>query len=239
MRLNKFLAQYTHLSRRKADEAISDGQVSINGEKVITLGVLVDPNKDQVSLKGKPVKITQEFVYVMLNKPKGVLSAVKDEQRNLPTVADMVRSKHRLYPVGRLDKDTTGLILMTNDGDLAYRLTHPTFHIPKTYRAEILGKVRQGALTMLQNGVELDDGMTAPAELEVISSNPRKTVLRLTLYEGRKRQIRRMAAALRLHLLALERLAIGSLQLNELKTGQWRELTTTEVKTLKEETGLA
>ena len=231
IRLNKYLANLGIASRRKIDEMIDYKQIMVNG-KIVPQGIKIDPQKDKLTVNGRPVQTKQSLIYIILNKPKGIISTAIDTH-NRQTVLDLVKFKERLYPVGRLDQDSQGLILLTNDGDLTYKLTHPKFHIPKTYHVSILGKVKQPDLFQLREGIELEDSKTAPADVKIIKQEPQKTILEMTLYEGKKRQIRRMAAALHLFITELKRVSMGSLKLENLEEGKYRTLTTVEVKNLQ------
>ncbi len=219
VRLAKFLSTAGVASRRAAEEIVRAGRVSVNGAAV------TDPARDvtdadAVTVDGQPVHTASDRVVYILNKPVGVVSTASDPQRR-PTVVSLIPSAHRLYPVGRLDIDTTGLILLTNDGDLAHRLTHPSFEVPRTYRARVTRPpVRDTALRQLRRGVTLDDGVTAPDVLEI------------TIHEGRKRQVKRMCEAVGHPVRRLERIAFGPLTLNDLAPGAHRRLTPEEVTAL-------
>lgn len=233
IRLNKYLAHLGVASRRAVDELITLGKISLNGKVVTQLGTKVIPDKDEIVVGNRKIKnALEKLVYIILNKPKGVVSTSKDTFGNT-TVLDLVKSSARLYPVGRLDQDSHGLILLTNDGDLTLKLTHPRFHIYKIYLVTILGFVPDSKVSLLRNGVLLDDGKTAPAKVTIVRQGPRQTVLEITLWEGRKRQIRRMCAELHLHLTDLQRIAIGPLTLGDLKIGKWRNLLDSEISALK------
>lgn len=261
MRLNKYLASLGVASRRKVDKLIKERRVKIN-DHVAKLGDQVEPEKDQISVSGKEmVKREEQKVYIILNKPSGYTSTVakiKGEKNVLELIShpepiwseahgrrldsgSRFRIKprmtgvgyERLYPVGRLDKDSTGLILLTNNGELAQKLTHPKFHIPKTYEVLILGNVSDTQIEMMSKGITLEDGKTVPADVKVIrKSLPNHTLLQITLCQGKKRQIRRMAAALHLHILGLKRTSIGSIKLGNLKVGDYRQLTREELLAL-------
>ncbi len=229
MRLAKYLAHAGVASRRASEAIIADGRVTVDG-KVVT-----DPARDvddsrAVKVDGKRVKTAGHArVVYLLHKPAGYVSTAKDPQRR-PTVLDLVPSRERLYPVGRLDYDTTGLILLTNDGDLAHRLTHPSFEVPRTYRARVANApVNEPALRTLREGVLLEDGMTAPAKVRRISSNH----IELTIHEGRKRQVKRMLEEVGHPVRALERVAFGPLRLGALEPGEHRALTAAEVERLR------
>lgn len=235
--LVKFVAQSGAASRRRAEMLIRQCRVLVNGKTVIDPAAMIDPEKDIVLVNGRKVQQKNKFVYILLNKPKGVVSTARDEKKR-PTVVKVVGHQQRLYPVGRLDIDTTGAILLTNDGTLTNKLTHPRYHIPKTYRLVIEGIVQEKQLQKFRNGIQLEDGKTAPADITVIKQSPQKTTLEVVLYEGKKRQIRRMCEALGLSLLALQRTAIGPLQIGKLPLGAHRPLSAKEVTQLKQSVGL-
>ncbi|HZE06049.1 MAG TPA: pseudouridine synthase [Solirubrobacteraceae bacterium] len=227
MRLAKFLATAGVASRRAAEEIVRAGRVTVAGETV------TDPARDvteldAVAVDGNPVTMTAPRVVYAVNKPAGVVSTASDPQRR-PTVVSLIASEHRLYPVGRLDIDTTGLILLTNDGALAHRLTHPSFEVPRTYRATVSRPpIADAALRALRRGVTLDDGPTAPARVRRVAPD----TLELTIHEGRKRQVKRMCEAVGHRVRALQRVAFGPLELGDLKPGGYRRLTAQEVDAL-------
>lgn len=227
MRLGKFLAHSGVASRRAAEELIRAGRVRVGGE------VVTDPALDVAEASAVTVddeRVAPEPLEVhMVNKPAGVVSTAQDTHGR-PTVVDLVRSARRLYPVGRLDADTTGLILLTNDGELANRLMHPRYEVPRTYRAHVKGRPDDAALRRLSDGVELDDGVTAPAKVRRVAPS----VLELTLHEGRKHQVRRMCEAVGHPVTELERIAFGPLGLGELPPGRHRRLSAAEVERLRE-----
>jgi 23S rRNA pseudouridine2605 synthase len=230
MRLAKHLAHAGVASRRAAEELIAAGRVTVDGE------VVRDPARDvtgdeQIAFDGEPVGATPtRLVVYAVHKPAGIVSTAKDTHGR-PTVVDLVNAPGlRLYPVGRLDADTTGLILLTNDGELANRLTHPRYEVPKTYRAQVRGgALREGELRALREGVELDDGRTAPARVRQV----RPGLLEITIHEGRKRQVRRMCEAVGHPVERLQRVAFGPLRLAGLKEGAARRLTAAEVERLR------
>jgi 23S rRNA pseudouridine2605 synthase len=227
VRLARYLAHAGVASRRKAEELVRAGRVTVGGE------VVTDPARDvdddsEVAFDGEPVAPEPREVHV-LNKPAGVVSTARDPQGR-PTVTDLVPSERRLYPVGRLDADTTGLILLTNDGELANRLTHPRYGVEKTYRARIRPpRPSERALRALREGVELEDGRTAPARARLVEPG----VLEITIREGRKRQVRRMCEAVGHRVVELERIAFGPLRLRGLAPGAHRRLTPAEVERLR------
>jgi 23S rRNA pseudouridine2605 synthase len=227
VRLAKFLAHSGVASRRAAETLIRDGRVAVGGEIVVDPARDVDETSD-VTVDAEPIAPEPLEVHV-LNKPAGVVSTARDTHGR-STVTDLVRSTRRLYPVGRLDADTTGLILLTNDGDLANRLTHPRYGVPRTYRARVEGKPGDSALRQLREGVELDDGPAAPAEARSI----RPGILEITVREGRKRQVRRMCEAVGHPVVQLERVAFGPLRLRGLAVGAHRRLTPAEIELLRQ-----
>ena len=233
IRLQKYLAERGVASCRKAEEMILAGRVAVDGRRA-QLGQSVDPKHARVSIDGQAIDQKKErLAYLMLHKPRGFVATMGDRHA-ARTVAELVAGRpERLYPVGRLDKDSEGLLLMTNDGALAHALTHPSKHIAKLYRVTVRGLVEESKLEKLSGGMYLDGRRTLPAELRVLVSEPERTVLEFTLREGRNRQIRRMCEALGLEVMRLKRTAVGPLRLGMLPAGQWRELTTEEVKRLK------
>lgn len=231
-RLQKVLATRGWGSRRVCEDIIAAGRVSVNGE-VAVLGRRVDTDHDRVEVDGVPIGVRPGLVYYLLNKPVGVITSAHDPQGR-PTVVSLVPDEPRVFPVGRLDADTEGLLLLTNDGDLAQRLTHPSHGVDKEYLAEVEGgAVAQGKLRMLREGIELDDGMTAPAQV----SQPSPGVLRITIHEGRNRQVRRMCDAIGHPVRRLVRVRISTLSDRALRPGQWRELELRELTALVESVG--
>jgi 23S rRNA pseudouridine2605 synthase len=229
IRLQKVLARLGYGSRRVCDDLIDSGVVTVNGE-VAVLGRRVDVERDQVAVNGVPVGIRPEFVYYLLNKPAGVVTTASDPQGR-PVVVDLVPAEPRVFPVGRLDADTEGLLLLTNDGDLTQRLTHPSFGVEKEYVAEVEGMPSPAAVRALREGVDLDDGRTAPAKVSLVPGPP--AVLRITIHEGRNRQVRRMGEAVGHPVRRLVRTRIGPLADRQLKPGEWRALTLPEVRSLE------
>ncbi|MFC1991666.1 pseudouridine synthase [Chloroflexota bacterium] len=214
-------------SRRKLAAAIMEGRVTVNGEVITNLRSPVNSQQDTITIDGKAVKLKPEqHVYIILNKPEGVLSTVRDERRR-KTVSDFIPDKYRhlrLYPVGRLDIDTTGLLLLTNDGELTYRLTHPGFENEKEYLVQVKGFLKTEELQKLEKGVRLEDGMTAPAKAKEVKDSPPFNYS-LTIHEGRKRQVRRMFEAFGYKVITLKRVRIGKLTLGNLEEGEVREVT--------------
>jgi 23S rRNA pseudouridine2605 synthase len=229
VRLGKYLAHAGVASRRAAEKLVFDGRVTVGSEIVRDPARDVGP-RDDVAVDGRPVSTADRprLVYA-LHKPAGVVSTARDPQGR-PTVVGLIRSSERLYPVGRLDADTTGLILLTNDGELANRLTHPRYGVPKTYRVTVANPpVRPAALEQLEQGVELDDGRTAPARVRRLGADR----FEITIREGRKRQVRRMAEAIGYRVRALERVQLGPLRLGTLAAGEHRRLKQAEIEALR------
>ena len=235
-RLQKILAHAGFGSRRACEELIRQGRVMVN-EQIAQLGQKADPDRDRITLDGKLVQVDRRRTYVALHKPRGVLSDEGDGSGRLTTARDLVPLPGRLFPVGRLDLRSEGLILLTDDGDLAYRLTHPRFGHEKEYRALVEGFPAERTLARWRQGVFLDGRRTAPAQVAILNREQDYTWLRVVLREGRKRQIRRVAAMLGHSVHRLIRVRIGPLRLGSLGPGQWRRLTAAEVRALRAETG--
>lgn len=233
VRLQKLLAQAGYGSRRKCETLIASGRVFVNGKRAY-LGQKADPDRDRVKIDGKEIELASP-IYIKLNKPKGVISSTIDElNQGRTTIMDLIPVSEHLYPVGRLDKQSEGLILLTNDGALTHRLTHPRFQHEKVYEVIVEGKVPKEALKQWRRGIYLEGRKTAPATIEVLEQMPDSTKLLVRLREGRKRQIRKIAAQLGYPVKRLNRLQIGPLKLGALNPGEWRHLTDREVKALKD-----
>jgi 23S rRNA pseudouridine2605 synthase len=232
MRLNKFLAQAGISSRRGADLLIQSGRVTVNGVKIEKLGALVDEKKDEIRVNGKKVALPEKFIYILLNKPKGYLCTVKDSFGR-PTVLDLVGKDRKVFPVGRLDLDTEGVLLLTNDGELSYRLTHPKFQVEKTYLVTIKGEINEKILKKFQKGIKLDDGKIAKGEAEILKIEKGNSVFELRLREGRKREIKRMCKAAGLSVTNLVRTKFANLTAKNLNPGAWRYLKEKEIENLK------
>ena len=224
-RLQKVLARAGIASRRASEEMIQAGRVTINGQ-IAALGDKV-ADSDRIELDGIPVLRDPNLVHYLLHKPREVVSTASDTE-NRQTVVDLVPSTIRVYPVGRLDADSEGLIILTNDGDLTHRLTHPSFGVPKEYLVHVEGIPQRSALRSLREGIQLEDGMTAPAQV----SMPDQRLLKITIHEGRNRQVRRMCAAIGHPVVRLVRVRIGPITDSSLTAGSWRELTNEEVRSL-------
>ena len=230
MHLLKYLAQAGVAARRKAETLIREGDVTVNGR------TMTDPtyhvqDADQVMVNGSLVAFESREYYA-LHKPLGVISTAEDTHGR-QTVTELIKTEVRLYPVGRLDADTSGLLLLTNDGNLANHLTHPRYEVPKTYRAELQGAITEAAADKLRQGVELEDGLTAPAEVSLLKRTPNQSEIELTIREGRNRQVRRMAETVGFPVVKLKRIAIGSVKLGDLAVGESRPLSESELERLK------
>ena len=232
MRLQKFLAQAGVASRRKAEEYIEEGRVSVNGEVVTQLGVKVN-SKDRVTFDGKEVKLEEEKVYILLNKPIGYVTTAKD-QFNRDSVLDLVKVKQRIVPVGRLDMYTSGALLLSNDGDFVYHITHPKHQIDKTYTVTVRGNVSKEELAILNKPMLIDGYMTSGAKAKIIKEDKDKNITRLAIviHEGRNRQVRKMCEQIGKSVMALHRTKIGQIDVKDLKLGSWRYLTEKEIKSL-------
>lgn len=233
VRLNKYLADHGIASRRKADELIAEGQVMVNGQ-MAQVGQRIDSAVDTVVVgKTELTPLSQaDLEYWVVYKPRGYVSTVKDPD-NRPSVISLVHSKQRLYPVGRLDIESEGLLLLTNDGELTNTLTHPRYHIAKTYHVWVTGEVTEAKLNKLRSGVRLSDGPTAPCEIVSTMLRTRKAALTITLYEGRSRQIRRMMPQVDLEVTKLKRVGIGPVHIGSLRVGESRRLTQAEIDQLR------
>lgn len=236
-RLQKVLARAGIASRRKCEELIAAGRVKVNGEIISTLGSKVDPERDFIEVDGKPIVLPRKHIYLILNKPVGYVCTVHDPQGR-PTIMDLIPLNRRLYPVGRLDMDSEGLVLLTDDGDLTQRLTHPSQEHKKEYLVLVEGHPEPHNLQRLREGVALDDGFTWPADVTVLGQEPEGTWLHFIIHEGRKRQLRRMCQAVGHPVRRLIRVRIGPLRLGELPVGQYRPLTEEECTLLRIAAGL-
>lgn len=233
-RLQKILARAGIASRRKAEELILHGHVTVNGRVVTELGTKSDPERDHIKVDGKSIRL-QPLVYLVLNKPKGHVTTLADPEGR-PTVADLLRGvKVRVYPVGRLDYDAEGLLLCTNDGELAHRLMHPRYEVPKIYQVKVKGVMEEKAFTKLRRGIVLEEGRTAPARIKPLHKTEANSWIELTIREGWNRQIKRMCERVGHPVLKLQRIRYGPLELGDLPLGQHRMLTPREVALLKGE----
>lgn len=231
-RLQKILSSAGITSRRSAEVMITAGRVAVNGQIVTELGSKADPETDKITVDGKPVAISKKRIYLLLNKPAGYVTTLSDPDGR-PVVTELLKDiPERLYPVGRLDFNTEGLLLLTNDGDWANRLAHPSHEVEKEYLVKIRGSLGSDKIALLTKGVKLDDGMTAPAKIEIIRVLEKNVWFTMTIHEGRYRQVRRMCEAVELPLVKLKRIRYGNILLGELKTGEYRLLDPAEAKLL-------
>ena len=227
-RLQKLIARAGLTSRRNAEKLITEGKVTVDGKIIKELGAKFDAEKNKICVDGKILKFDAEKIYILLNKPRGYICTAKDD-RGRKTVLDLINISERVYPVGRLDFDSEGALLLTNDGELMNALIHPKFKIDKTYRATISGDITEEKLNRLRAGIELEDGLTAPAEIFLLDKN----LVEITIHEGRNRQIRRMFAAVGCNVQRLKRVNFAGLTLENLKAGRFRLLTPEEINYLK------
>ena len=234
VRLQKFLADSGVASRRKCEQHILDGLIAVNEKVVTELGTKVDPDKDKVSYKGKVITQNKEYVYILLNKPLGYVTTAKD-QFNRPIVMDLIKNMNkRLVPVGRLDMYTTGALILTNDGEIVNKITHPKHEITKTYTITLIGIITNEEVEQLRNGVKIDDYVTKPARVKILKTDEEKNRSRLeiTIHEGKNRQIRRMCEIIGRKVLALHRSKIGNLSVSQMKPGEYRTLNKKEIDQL-------
>jgi len=232
MRINKYIAQAGVASRRKADELITAGNVKVNGLVLREPGYDVVEG-DVVEVNGRRIQAEEKKVYILLNKPIGYVTTVSDDKER-PTVMDLVKDiDARIFPVGRLDYNTSGMLIMTNDGDFAYKVTHPKHELTKTYRARVAGILSNEKVWKLRKGVDIGGFVTSPAKVEVVKGLPRSTVVDITIHEGKNRQVRKMFKAVGNNVQELERIAIGNIRLGRLAEGHYRKLTKEEIEYLK------
>lgn len=233
VRLQKVIAASGLASRRKAEEWIAQGRVTINGKIVRELGTRIDPERDHVKVNGRHLKEVEPYTYIVLNKPKGIVSSLNDPEGR-PTISHLLHGVTlRVFPVGRLDFDTEGLMLLTNHGELAQALLHPRYHVAKVYLTKVKGMLDDEEIAQLARGVKLDDGMTAPAIVKKVRKAEENSWLEVTIYEGRKHQVKRMFEAVRHPVLKLKRIKFGPLTLGDLPPGEFRYLTDREANTLR------
>ena len=237
-RLQKVMARAGVASRRHSEELITAGRVTVNGEVVTSLGTKVDPGRDAIAVDGRVLVTEVPQAYLALNKPPGFVTTMSDPQGRPTIVGFLPPEPAGLFAVGRLDMDTDGLLLVTNDGELADRLMHPRHHVSKTYRVVVAGRPTPGEIDQLREGIPLDDGPTAPAEVDLLGTQGRTSLLRLTIREGRKRQVRRMFSSLGHPVVALRRVRFGPIELGEQPQGTIRPLSAEEVDALKRDAGL-
>lgn len=233
VRLQKYIAMSGKASRRAAEELITSGRVKVNDNIIKELGTKVEIGADIIKLDGKIIKPETKKYYIMLNKPTGYVSTVND-QFDRPTVIDLIDEeiKSRVFPVGRLDYDTEGLLLLTNDGDFTYKVTHPKFNMDKTYIAIIKGGIKVSSLNLLRRGITIEDYKTSPAEVEILDAEKGVTTIKITIHEGKNRQVRKMFDAVGCKVIELKRISIGTVELGTLPLGRWRYLTSHEISYL-------
>jgi len=232
MRLQKYLALCGVASRRKSEELIASGRISVNHIPVREMGIQIDPEKDVVSMDNKVLEPEQKMHYILFYKPAGVVTTLSDPEGRRTVISYFPEIRERIFPVGRLDYDTEGLLIMTNDGNLAYHLTHPRHQVEKTYRAVVEGLPSPSDLKQLQEGIELDGRKTAPAKIRLISGSSQQSTVQITIHEGRNRQVKRMFEMIGHPVIYLKRERIGAIGLGNLKKGQWRYLTAKEIQYL-------
>lgn len=231
-RLQKYMARCGVASRRKCEELILAGKVTVNGLKVTELGTKININNDIVHYNGALIKLEETKRYIMLNKPKGIITSVKDE-KNRKTVIDLIDVEERIYPIGRLDYDSSGLLLLTNDGDLYNNVIHPRKNLYKTYIAKVNGVFSSQELDRFRIGVDIGGYITAECKIETIWSNDKHSKVKISIMEGKNRQIRRMCAAFNHEVIELKRISIGDINLDNLEIGEWRELSSDEINYIK------
>ena len=232
-RLQKYLAECGIASRRKCEEYITQGKAQVNGKTITELGVKVNPEKDKITFEGKNVKQEERKVYILLNKPIGYVTT-SDEQFGRDKVLDLVKVRERVVPVGRLDMYTSGALILTNDGDFVYKVTHPKHEITKTYTVTVKGIIKNEEVEQLRKGVKIDDYTTRPAKVKILKTDEEKDISRLeiTIHEGKNRQVRRMCESVGRRVIALHRSKIGNIGVKDIELGKWRYLKDFEVKTL-------
>ena len=235
--MNKALAMSGVASRRKAAELVAAGRVRVNGSPVLEPGTRVDPERDILQFDGTTLRVRRHFRYVLLNKPAGVITTASDE-RGRRCVLDLIPESRGLNPVGRLDKDTEGVLLLTDDGNLAFRLTHPRFGVEKLYEAEVEGAMGDGAARRLEKGIRMEDGALMHGRVEIVKRNPTRSQIRVEIHEGRKRQVRNMLESVGHPVIRLDRIRFAGLTAHGLKRGDWRVLKSGEVRRLYEVAGL-
>lgn len=236
IRINRYISMCGLASRRKADELILNGKVEVNGKVMRDLGLKINPRHDKVFVDGKQAAQVYDYVYLVMNKPKDTITTLSDE-KGRPTVMSLVKSKQRVYPVGRLDRNTTGVLILTNDGDFANHLMHPKYEIPKSYHVTLATAVTREDAEKLGRGMRLEDGTTAPAEVYIIPGSRGKEV-GIVIHEGRNRQVRRMFESLGYDVKKLDRVAYGPVTREGLKRGETRNLTRHEIRELRKMAGM-
>ena len=233
MRLQKFMSRCGIASRRKSEEIILQGKVKVNGNIVKELGVKIDPDKDTIEIEGNILKLEENKVYILLNKPVGYITTMSDEFNRKKVIDLLIDIKERVYPVGRLDYDTSGLLLLTNDGDLAYKLTHPKYEVEKKYIAKVKGIPTEKELSQFRNGLQIEDYVTSKAKIKIIDREKDNSTLEVVIHEGKNRQVRKMCSKIGHQVVELKRVEMGDIKLGNIKEGKWRHLNPKEVDYLK------
>ena len=232
IRLQKYIADCGVASRRRGEELILQGKVSVNGKTITELGVKVIKGKDVVAVEGKEIVLKNKNIYIMLNKPEGYITTADEQYGRLSVMDLIIDVEQRVFPVGRLDMDTSGLLILTNDGDFAYKLTHPKHNIKKKYIAEVKGIPDAIKLNKFRKGLQLEDCVTAPAEIRIVAAKNKSSIVEITIHEGKNRQIRKMCAVIGHPVIRLKRIEIGKLGLKDLQEGKWRYIKKEEIKLL-------
>jgi 23S rRNA pseudouridine2605 synthase len=235
MRINKYIAKSTGCSRRKAEDLILEGKIKVNNKVCTDLATVVVEHEDKIELEGKAITLDFPLIYIMMNKPKGLVVTRSDEYDRKTVYFILPPEFSFIKPVGRLDKDSEGLLLLTNDGELINKILHPKFKLEKVYQVTVAGKISPAQLTKLREGIDIGDGVTLPAGVYIRKNYERKTTLKFVLREGRKRQIRRMLESVESKVISLRRTQVGDIQLGKLPQGQWRYLTRQEINFLKKD----
>jgi len=230
IRLQKFLADCGVASRRKSEELILQGKVKVNGKQITELGTKVMPNKDDITVEGKKIEQCNRNIYIMLNKPEGYITTAR-EQFNRPYIMELLSDvKERVFPAGRLDMDTSGVIILTNDGDFTFKITHPKHKINKTYIAEVKGFPDSAEMSKFKKGLKIEDYTTAPAEIRLVAKKKFSSIVEIIIHEGRNRQVKKMCETIGHNVIRLQRTALGGLELGSLPVGKWKYLTKNEIE---------
>ncbi|APF28646.1 pseudouridine synthase family protein [Clostridium sporogenes] len=227
-RLQKYMASCGVASRRKCEDIILEGRVEVNGIKIKELGTKIISGKDIIKVDGNIIKPEENKIYILLNKPKGYVCTAKDE-KGRKTILDLVKVKERIYPIGRLDMDTSGIIILTNDGEIYNKIIHPKFEKIKTYKAKVKGIMKKDHIELFKKGIDIGDYITAPATLEIFKTNKDTSEIIIKIHEGKNRQVRRMCKSIEHPVIDLDRISIGNISKGDLKLGEWRYLTKKEI----------
>ncbi|NFL56993.1 rRNA pseudouridine synthase [Clostridium botulinum] len=227
-RLQKYMASCGVASRRKCEDIILEGRVEVNGIKIKELGTKIISGKDIIKVDGNIIEPEENKIYILLNKPKGYVCTAKDE-KGRKTILDLVKVKERIYPIGRLDMDTSGIIILTNDGEIYNKIIHPKFEKIKTYKAKVKGTIEKDHIELFKKGIDIGDYLTAPATLEILKINKDTSEIIIKIHEGKNRQVRRMCKSIGHAVIDLDRISIGNITKSDLKLGEWRYLTNKEI----------